>query len=311
MSLSSISGNKIFNIFISSANRTPGDFPYDFSVYFDNDEIIVSQNEAVNVNVVSFSLLNSMYNVNKYSGNNKFGITNNTLQTSTSITIPYGNYNVYTLLNELNTALSGQIKVSYNAATNTYTYANYNAVSYTLNPMNCKKLLGLLAPITLEPATITVISLTQSTTEPTTITSSYINMVDYQQIILRCPTLVFENCSMDNIQDKDNFIAVSDILYWVNKQDVEPFKMINYRNEDCGTCYSYNVVNKNFNVLKFKLVNEFNNPIYDAPDFLIQLQITVYDKDNSYFKEVAIQALKLLNDIYYTLLSLVSFITKR
>jgi hypothetical protein len=136
-------------------------------------------------------------------------------------------------------------------------------------------------------------------------------MVDYQQIILRCPTLVFENCSMDNIQDKDNFIAVSDILYWINKQDVEPFKMINYKNEDCGTCFSYNVVNKNFNVLKFKLVNEFNTPIYDAPDFLLQLQIIVYDKDNSYFKEVSIQALKLLNDIYYTLLSLVSFITKR
>ena len=136
-------------------------------------------------------------------------------------------------------------------------------------------------------------------------------MVDYQQIILRCPTLVFENCSMDNIQDKNNFIAVSDILYWINKQDVEPFKMINYKNEDCGTVYSYNVLNKNFSTLKFKLVNEFNNPIYDAPDFLLQLQITVYDKDNTYFKEVSIQALKLLNDIYYTLLSLVSFMTKR
>ena len=28
---------------------------------------------------------------------------------------------------------------------------------------------------------------------------------------------------------KNNFIAVSDILYWINKQDVEPFKMINYK----------------------------------------------------------------------------------
>ena len=135
-------------------------------------------------------------------------------------------------------------------------------------------------------------------------------MVDYQQIILGCPTLVFENCSMDNIQDKDNFIAVSDILYWINKQDVEPFKMINYKNEDCSTAYTYNVLNKSFSVLNFKLVNEFNRPLYDAPDYLLQLQLTIYDKDNTYLKEASLRVLKLLNDIYFTLLSLVSFITK-
>ena len=112
---------------------------------------------------------------------------------------------------------------------------------------------------------------------------------------------------MDNIQDKNSFIAVSDFLFWFNKQDVEPFKMINYRNEDCSTVYSYNVVNKSFNTLCFKLTNEFNQPIYDAPDFLLQLQITIFNKDNDYFKQASLQALKLLNDIYFILLNIVSF----
>lgn len=134
-------------------------------------------------------------------------------------------------------------------------------------------------------------------------------MVDYQQIILRCPTLVFESCSMDNIQDNKNFIAISDILYWVNKQDIEPFRMINYKNEDCSTVYSYNIVNTSFSTLNFKLVNEFNQPIYDAPDFLIQLQLTIFDKNNqTYMRDATIQLLKLLNDIYYALLNIVSFI---
>ena len=47
-------------------------------------------------------------------------------------------------------------------------------------------------------------------------------MVNYQQIILRCSTLVFENNSLDNTQDNHNFIAISGILYWVNNQDEEP-----------------------------------------------------------------------------------------
>ena len=131
-------------------------------------------------------------------------------------------------------------------------------------------------------------------------------MVDFQQVILKCPTLVFESHSMDNIQDKDNNISISDILYWVNKQDVEPFKMINYKNEDCSTLYSYNVLNTRLSTLNFKLVNELNEPIYDAPEFLLQLQISVFDKDNNYFKEVSLQMSKLINDIYFLLLNLFS-----
>jgi len=292
----SYTGNKIYNIFINSANRSSLEKTYDFNLFFDNDELIINPNEGVNVSVVSFSLLNSMYNVNQYTSNNTFILHNNTLSTNTTITIPYGNYNVFTLQNQLNILLSGSISVSYNVATNTYTYTNISLYSLNIIPQNCYKLLGL--------STTTSISSLGTN-------SSYVNMVNYQQVILRCPTLVFENNSMDNIQDKNNFIAVSDILYWVNKQDVEPFKMINYKNEDCGTLYSYNIVNRSFSTLNFKLVNEFNQPIYDAPDYLLQIQISIFDKDNNYFKEASLQALKLLNDIYFTLLNIISLLIKK
>ena len=104
-------GNKVYNIFINSANRSPLDNPYDFSVFFDNDEIMVNANEGVNVNVVSFSLMNSMYNVNKYTKNNTILLHNISLNSDIPITIPYGNYNVYTFLNQLNTSLSAKFQV--------------------------------------------------------------------------------------------------------------------------------------------------------------------------------------------------------
>ena len=292
----SYTGNKVYNIFINSANRSSLEKTYDFNLFFDNDELIVNPNEGVNVSVVSFSLLNSMYNVNQYTSNNTFTLQNITLSSNTTITIPYGNYNVYTLQSQLNILLSGYITISYNIATNTYTYTNTSIYSLNIIPLNCNKLFGLSSTT----------SISSSGTN-----SGYVNMVNYQQIILRCPTLVFENNSMDNIQDKNNFIAVSDILYWANKQDVEPFKMINYKNEDCGTLYSYNVVNRSFSTLNFKLVNEFNQIIYDAPDYLLQLQISIYDKDNNYFKEASLQILKLLNDIYFTLLNMITILLKK
>jgi len=292
--MSLYSGNKVFNIYINSANRNSIEKVYDFTIFFDNDELIINPNEGVNVNVVSFSMLNSMYNVNQYSSNNKFILISS--QGNSTITIPYGNYNVYTLMDQLNRLLSPNVSVSYNVATNTYTYCNTNlSNSYSINPLNSGKLLGL--------SQITSISAIGTT-------SGYVNMVNYQQVILKCPTLVFENNAMDNIQDKNSFIAVSDFLYWINKQDTEQFKMINYKNEDCSTVYSYNVINRNFSSFNFKLVNEYNQPIYDAPDYLLQLQISVFDKDNNYFKEAALQALKLLNDIYFAILNIISLIVK-
>ena len=290
-------GNKVYNIFINSKNRQATDKAYDFTILFDSDEIVVNGNEGVNVNVVSFSLLNSMYNVNEYTENNKFKVRSHVghHHTDTTYTIPYGNYNVYSLRDQLNLLLEGIISVSYNIATNTYTFKNLTDDDYSIMPMNAYKLLGL-------PDTTAI--------TPEGVVSGYVNMVNYQQIILRCPSLVFESYALDNIRDKNNFMGVSDFLYWVNKQDVEPFKMINYKNEDCSTVYSYNVLNKTFNALNFKLVNEFNEPILDAPDLLLQLQISIYDKDNYFFKEGILKGIGLLNDIYFTLLNLFNYIVK-
>ena len=283
-------GNKVFNLYINSANRSETERPYDFTVFFDNEEIVINPNDGVNVNVASFSLLNSMYNVNKHTGNNVFEVYVNGVKVRT-VVLPFGNYDVYTFMEQLNISLANLITVSYNTATNTYTYTSFVEGFCEIKPLECNKLLGFKET--------TAISLTGTL-------SGYVNMVNYQQIILRCPSLVFESCSLDNIQDKKNFFSISDFLYWVNKQDVEPFKMVNYKNDDCGTVYSYNVANRKFNTLNFKLVNEFNEFIYDAPDFLLQLQITVFDKDNAYFKEASLQVLKLLNDIYFILLNFIS-----
>jgi hypothetical protein len=135
-------GNKVYNIYFNSANRSSTDKPYDFSIFLDNDEITVNNNEGVNVNVASFSLLNSMHNVYEYTKNNKFILRNYDLDTDTSFTIPYGNYNVYTLLNQLNILLAGKINISYNVATNTYTYTNLSYLPYSINPLKCSKFLG-------------------------------------------------------------------------------------------------------------------------------------------------------------------------
>jgi hypothetical protein len=122
-------------------------------------------------------------------------------------------------------------------------------------------------------------------------------MVNYQQIILKCPSLNFVNFSQDNI---NSFFGVSDILFWINKQDIEPFQTIKYE----GTLYNYNLTNENLSLLNFQLMNENNEYLEDANDYLLQLQITVSDKNENFYKDTISRILAKLTDISFTLLNI-------
>lgn len=288
--------SKKYNLFLTSKNRDKNEPIYNFNLYLKN-QILISKNEIINVNVLSFSMLNSMYNVNSTTQNNTFTIRKTqldgtTLINNTTITIPYGNYSVLTLRDTINSLLNAaglnNISLTYNTPTNTYTYANTDLTKrYFLIPLNMTKLLGV-----------------STMTEINNLTGSYVNMVNYEQIILRCPSLDYEYLNQENIRDKSSTFLSSDILFTINKGDTQPFKIISYKNEDAGTSYSYNIKNKDISVLNLQLYNENDEPIYDAPDFLLEIQFIVMERNDDYFKEVSIQSLSLLDDIYYTLLNI-------
>lgn len=289
-------GNKKFNLFISSKNRDSNEKVYDFTVYLKN-QIIIGKNEYININITGFSMLNSMYNVNAITLNNTFVIRKTqvdgiTLISNTTITIPFGNYSVITLKDTINALLSSNnlnISLTYNIPTNTYTFINNNgSFRWFIIPNNCNRLLGV-----------------STTTEITgNYTGTFVNMVNYEQIIVRCPSLNYEHLNQDNIRDKRNNLNVSDMLFWINKGDVQPFEVIKYKNEDCNTSYSYNITDSNISNLHLQLFNENDDPITDASDYYLEIQLIVYEKDADINKEVAIQSLSTLDDIYFTLLNI-------
>ena len=186
---------KKYNLFISSKNRDLNENVYDFNIYLKN-QIIIGVNEGININVMSFSMLNSMYNINSITKNNTFIIKRTDLDgvsnpMNTTITIPYGNYSVLTLRDVINSSLItnglSNIYLTYNIPTNSYTYTNNNMTyKWFIIPSLCSKLLGI-----------------STTTEITNnYNGSYVNMVNYDNIIVRCPSLIFENLNQDNNKDR-------------------------------------------------------------------------------------------------------------
>jgi hypothetical protein len=277
---------KTITSFIKSSNRATGENTYNFSIDFTDGVLVCDNNEYIEINVLSFDMINSMYNIN--SNNNQFIIRRGT--TDTTYTIPVGNYSVKTFLTQLQTLTNDpHITISYNTAQNTYTlHKNGTAQLHYLIP---SKIWGI---INLMPTTIYEI--------PTIgLTSGYINLVNYSKIILRTEGLNYYYSNIENYGNR-NSSTLSNIIFWACKSDIEPFKVIKYNNEDAGRSFNYRIENKEINNLTLQLKNENNEFITDAPDYLIALQYNFYKRDDNTIKNAIVSINKLLNEIYTTLI---------
>lgn len=281
---------KTITSFIKSSNRGSNEKSYEFTIDYPDGVLTCNGDEYMEINVVSFDMINTMYNI--YSSNNQFIIRRGT--TDTTYTIPEGNYSVKTFLTQLQTLINDpHITVEYNTAQNTYRlHKNGTSQLHYLIP---NKIWGL---INMMPTTIYEITTTGLTT-------GYVNLVNYSKIILRTEGINYYYSNIENYGSPNgvsNKSTLSNIIFWACKSDIEPFKVIKYNNEDAGRSFNYRIENREINNLTLQLRNENNEPILDAPDYLIALQFNFYKRDDNTIKNTIVSINKLLNEIYTTLI---------
>jgi hypothetical protein len=278
---------KTITSFIKSSNRATNEKSYNFSIDYPDGVLTCNGDEYMEINVISFDMINTMYNIN--SDNKQFIIRRGT--TDTIYTIPVGNYSVKTFMAMMSGLINDvNIIISYNTAQNTYTFTKKAGVitTYNLIPNKIWTIINLPAG-TLFPITTTGM------------TTGYINLVNYSKIILRTEGLNYYYSNIENYGNR-NSSTLSNIIFWACKSDIEPFKVIKYNNEDAGRSFNYKIENKEINNLTLQLKNENNDFITDAPDYLIALQFNFYKIDDNIIKNTIISINKLLNEIYTTLI---------
>jgi hypothetical protein len=279
---------KTITSFIKSSNRQSNESSYNFSIDYPDGVLTCNSDEYMEINVISFDMINTMYNI--YSSNNQF-IIRETGVVDITYTIPIGNYSVKTFMAMMSGLINNpNIIISYNTAQNTYTFTKKAGITtvYRLLPNK------LWTVINMMPATLYEITTTG-------LTSGYINLVNYSKIILRTEGINYYYSNIENY-GKSNSSTLSNIIFWACKSDIEPFKVIKYNNEDAGRSFCYKIENKEINNLTLQLKNENNEFITDAPDYLIALQFNFYKVDDNIIKLTMISINKLLNEIYTTLI---------
>ena len=269
---------KTITSFIHSKNRTADDKVYNFAVDYPDGIISCKDNEYIELNVVSFDMLNNMYNINT---------TNNCLKVNETLKyIPYGNYSVKTFRTTLLSLLPIETTMIYNDAQNTYTFTGTG----TIQPITMGSLIGL-------PNNIEV--------PINNLTTGLINLSSFSKIILRTQGITYYQSNVENLQvASSNLQLFSDIIFWKNKQDVEPFKIIAYNNEDGGNNFCLEVQDKMIFRLQFQLKNERNEFIEDAAEWMVVIQYNIYERQDDVIKNTIVSLYKLLNDFYISFLTL-------
>ena len=282
---------KTITSFIKSSNRGTNENSYNFSIDYPDGVLTCNGDEYMEINVISFDMINTMYNINN--DNNQFIIRRTA--TDTIYTIPNGNYSVKTFMAMMSGLINDvNIIISYNTAQNTYTFTKKAGITqlHYLIPSKIWGLINLLPTTTYEIPTAGL-------------TTGYINLVNYSKIILRTEGINYYYSNIENYGSPNgvsNKSTLSNIIFWACKSDIEPFKVIKYNNEDAGRSFSYKIENKEINNLTLQLKNENNEFITDAPDYLIALQFNFYKVDDNIIKLTMISINKLLNEIYTTLI---------
>ena len=277
--------SKSHYLYISSKNRSSSENIYNFNVIL-NNPIILNRNQGVNISVIGFSMMNTDYNLRDVSFELCWindPITNTIVDTDI-ITIPDGNYSYLTLMEYLNNALTGLIKVEYVKERNTYKFKNIDFVNhdFIIKPKTASKYLGLENDLLLDNNVFHE--------------GSYINLTNYSHIIIKSNNIFFEDNQEDNINNKE--MSNSSILFMLDKQDVPPFHLISYKNDKSDN-YSFNISNRQINTIDLHLYNEKGELLTTTDDYFLTLKFVIFNKeeiqpDTSYLEDIRFLLMNLM-----------------
>lgn len=261
------------NVFIDTTVKDDGQYNHTMPLTFPSGYIGVgdTDNQGLRINLVAFSCINSFNNTNQY--NSTFRVVKTNLNDSVlqviKFDIPYGNYNVYTFRDYINSVCSTYFTISYNAISNSYSILRTlvdSTVKIKINMDSAGVFFGI--------PNGTLVTLSNITAYNT----SFVNMTGWNKIIMRVKGVQFKDPAIDNVNASK--FEESEILFWMSRMDKYPFCELAYNDEDNGDLFNYKIHNRQVQNIVISFTDEYNNVITDMPDWKAVIQFEKYEKSN-------------------------------
>jgi hypothetical protein len=261
------------NIYVNSKNRKSDETPSNFSVIIPDGLIKVNNDEYFTLSVNSFYCYNDFYqcNVNCNNFNIVFRTDLNVVYLTQKFNLNIGNPNIYDLINDINSKLSGYLTCSYDNIKNKITYtrtytqtSNYH--SMFIYPINSGGFFGFNNNVE------TLISSSGTT-------STYpININTIRALSVGIDgDISFSNNNMES--NLNNSVYKASDLIFQTAVNVPKGYLITYQNIDGGDSFKYTLGNNDR--IKYFILSVYDqdgNTITDMTDYIIHIQFTINKK---------------------------------
>jgi hypothetical protein len=246
-------------LFIQSKNRNRGD-AWDFEITFPDGGIECSKDEVITFTLMNFELPFSWYMVN--STNNTFTFTNTITNTSTIISLDYGNYSYRKLADVINEQYNG-VFCEYLVPQNKIQFTFSQNHSITLSGKSYQ-VLGFNSNETPQGTTITSTNQLQQGTQITEVCLSLLGLAPYRDAF--------------NLDTIGKSIQISNVLLAM-PFSVNPFEIMSFRNyNNQNTMF---VANKKVNTIRFTLTDFDDNFLNFVPDYTMTIKVDTFAIDTN------------------------------
>jgi hypothetical protein len=282
------------NIYVNSKNRKSDESPSNFSVIIPDDLLKIKKDEYFTLSVNSFYCYNDFYQCNTNSNYFTLIFRNNlnVVYLTQKLYLNVGNPNVYDLLSDINTKLSGYLTCTYDNIKNKITYTRIytqttNYFNMYINAVNSGCFFGLNNNVD--------ISISLTGTECT----NPININSIRALSIGIDgDISFNNNNMES--NLNNSVYKASDLIFQTSISVPKCYLLNYQNIDGGDSFKYKL--GNHDRIKYFILSVYDqdgNTITDMTDYIIHIQFTINKKSQ---KEALLKSLIDYNKQSYLIL---------
>jgi hypothetical protein len=258
------------NIYVNSKNRKSDETPSNFSVIIPDGLLRVNKDEYFTLSVNSFYCYNDFYqcNINSNYFTLIFKNNSNALYLTQKLYLNIGNPNIYDLLNDINSKLSGYLNCTYDNIKNKITYTRIyaqtsNYFNMYINTINSGCFFGLNNNV----ETLISFSGTESTNP--------ININNIRALSIGIDgDISFNHNNMES--NLNNSVYKASDLIFQTSVNVPKGYLIDYQNIDGGDSFKYTLGNNDR--IKYFILSVYDqdgNTITDMTDYIIHIQFTI------------------------------------
>jgi hypothetical protein len=277
------------NIFVKSRNKSYDEDYNNFNLSFPSNLISCKENESLLMSITGFSCYNVFFNCNNNSNHFQiiFKNNNNNYFLISDFYLNNGNPNIYDIINDFNTKVI-------------YGYCEYDKIKNYLTFYRTQ-------PIDNNYFTMYIKTINSGSFFGLNDNTEYIITNGFQSIkpvnvnIIQCLNIVFSGISfkynnIDNFRN-GNFTDSNLVLHL--DIDVPKNTIIKYENIDASSNFTYEINNKNVNLIKVNVYDQDYNIISDFPEMDLQIQFTVKQKNK--IEEILKSIIEYIRQIYLIL----------